>query len=114
MLTPNVFLYLLLISCLTPTVETPPEVLSVSWYHNGQKVEPNDRYRLSDEGGGWHMLEINPTELGDDGEWKAVVKNEGGYTTSLANLTLSGECYLCCCWRSYILKSLVLTCLLYL
>lgn len=75
---------------LSITVETPPEVLSVSWYHNGQKIEPNDRYRLSDEGGGWHMLEINPTELGDDGEWKAVVKNEGGYTTSVGNLTLSG------------------------
>ncbi|KAK8746928.1 hypothetical protein OTU49_016903, partial [Cherax quadricarinatus] len=70
-------------------VETPPEVLSVSWYNDGRKVEESDRYRLSDEGGGRYMLEIFHTELGDDGDWKVVVKNEGGYTTSSCKLILT-------------------------
>lgn len=37
------------------------------------------------------MLEIQPVELGDDGEWKVVVKNEGGYASSLGKITLTGE-----------------------
>lgn len=71
-------------------VETPPEVLSVTWYNNGHKIELSDKYRLSDEGGGRYMLEIQPVELGDDGEWKVVVKNEGGYASSLGKITLTG------------------------
>ncbi|ROT75125.1 putative myosin light chain kinase [Penaeus vannamei] len=74
---------------LTFKVETPPEVLSVTWYNNGHKIELSDKYRLSDEGGGRYMLEIQPVELGDDGEWKVVVKNEGGYASSLGKITLT-------------------------
>lgn len=81
-------------------VETPPEVLSVTWYNNSKKIEASDKYRLSDEGGGRHLLEISPAELGDDGEWKAVVKTEGGYATSVCKLTLSGQSSI----RPYVLK----------
>ncbi|XP_064106043.1 titin-like isoform X2 [Macrobrachium nipponense] len=70
-------------------VETPPEVLSVTWYNNGKKIEASEKYRLSDEGGGKFMIEITPTELGDDGEWKAVVRTEGGYSSSTCKLTLT-------------------------
>ena len=65
---------------------------SIVWYHNGQRVEANDKYRLSDEGGGSiQLLEISPLELGDDGDWKAVVKNEGGYASSSCKITLAGK-----------------------
>ena len=74
------------------TVTVPPEVQSVVWYHNGQRIEQNDKYRLSDEGGGRvQIMEISPLEMGDDGEWKAVVKNEGGYSSSSCKITLAGK-----------------------
>ncbi|KAF2361290.1 Immunoglobulin I-set, partial [Trinorchestia longiramus] len=70
-------------------VVVPPEALGVTWYNNGRPVEDTDKYRLKDEGGGRYSLHVAPLELGDDGEWKAVVKSEGGYATSTCQLTLT-------------------------
>lgn len=72
-------------------VGVPPEVQLVTWYNNGRQLEPSDKYRLKDEGGGVLTLQVTPLELGDDGEWKVVVKNEGGFATSTCKLTLTGN-----------------------
>ncbi|KAA0201384.1 hypothetical protein HAZT_HAZT001725 [Hyalella azteca] len=52
-------------------------------------IQESDKYRLRDEGGGRFSLHVIPLELGDDGEWKAVVRGEGGYASSACQLTLT-------------------------
>lgn len=68
----------------------PPEIESVSWYNNGRRIEASDKYRLCDEGGGKYSIEIGPIEIGDDGDWKLVVKSEGGYASCSCKITLAG------------------------
>ncbi|KAB7507356.1 Muscle M-line assembly protein unc-89, partial [Armadillidium nasatum] len=74
---------------LQATVFIPPEIESVSWYNNGRRIEASDKYRLCDEGGGKYSIEIGPIEIGDDGDWKLVVKSEGGYASCSCKITLA-------------------------
>ena len=71
-------------------MSTQPDIHSVTWYNNGKHIEPSDKYRLCDEGGGIFCLDVGPVEIGDDGEWKCVVKSDGGYATSTCKITLAG------------------------
>ncbi|RXG68638.1 Myosin light chain kinase, smooth muscle [Armadillidium vulgare] len=74
---------------LQANVFIPPEIESVSWYNNGRRIEASDKYRLCDEGGGKYSIEIGPIEIGDDGDWKLVVKSEGGYASCSCKITLA-------------------------
>ena len=72
----------------------PPEIQSVEWYNNGRRIELSDKYRFHEDGEGRFSLESGPLEIGDDGEWKCVVKSDGGYATSMAKVILAGITYI--------------------
>lgn len=67
-------------------VLVPPMPAQVKWFNKDALKEPSDRYLMTEDGHGGYALDINPTDIDDDGEWKVTVKNDGGETSSAACL----------------------------
>lgn len=63
-------------------VLVPPMPVEVKWFNKELPKEPNDRYLMAEDGRGGYTLDICPTDIDDDGEWKVAVKNEGGETSN--------------------------------
>lgn len=75
------------ISC---QIMVPPWPKSIAWYNKDGKVEASDKYKVIEDGLGSYILEINPTEFCDEGEWKVVVTSTDG-TVSISNCHVSME-----------------------
>ena len=70
-------------------VMVPPAPTEVRWYNKDQLKEANDRYLMkANEEPGKYALNICPTDIDDDGEWKCVIQNDGGQTETSSILTL--------------------------
>ena len=67
-------------------VMVPPLPAEVKWFNKDVPKEAGDRYALSEDGRGGYALDICPTDIDDDGEWKVTVKNEGGESSSASCL----------------------------
>ena len=57
-------------------VLTPPLPAQVKWFNKDSLKEPSDRYLMAEDGRGGYSLDICPTDIDDDGEWKVTVWNE--------------------------------------
>ena len=70
-------------------VMVPPVPTGVQWYNKDQLKESSDRYLMREnEEPGKYVLNICPTDIDDDGEWKCVIQNDGGQTETSSILTL--------------------------
>ena len=79
----------------------------ITWYHGQNKIEGGNRFQLSEIqltspspiSGSMpslaavdveHSLEVDPLEIGDEGEWMCVVSTAGGQASSTSLLRLTG------------------------
>ena len=70
-------------------VMVPPLATRVRWYNKNQPREAGERYLMKESReAGSYALDICPTDIDDDGEWKCVVQNDGGQSESTSMLTL--------------------------
>ncbi|XP_013147395.1 PREDICTED: muscle M-line assembly protein unc-89-like isoform X2 [Papilio polytes] len=59
-------------------IVVPPWPRSVVWYNKEGKIEPNERYHVTEDGVGGYLLEVTSAEWQDEGEWKCVATSAGG------------------------------------
>ena len=69
-------------------VMVPPYPTVVQWLNKDLAKQASDKYMVRQDGSGGFSLDIQPTDIDDDGEWKCVLCNDGGETTAACNLTL--------------------------
>ena len=76
-----------------------------TWYHRQQPIEQSEKYKMSiflatddtdaDIAQGFYTfavrIDVTPAEVGDEGEWKCEVSNEGGKIESTCNVRLAGN-----------------------
>lgn len=72
------------------SVVVPPWPKSVVWYNQTGRVDdPNEYYRMTDDGLGMYMAEIKQSAALDAGEWKCIVTSmEGSVGISTANVEM--------------------------
>ncbi|KPJ09076.1 Muscle M-line assembly protein unc-89 [Papilio machaon] len=59
-------------------IVVPPWPRSVVWYNKEGKIEPNERYHVTEDGVGGYLVEVTSSEWRDEGEWKCVATSAGG------------------------------------
>ncbi|XP_031635461.1 obscurin-like, partial [Contarinia nasturtii] len=57
---------------------------TINWYHNGQEITPDDQHKTLTEDNGIAALNINEATIDDGGEYRIVLKNDFGTTSSNA------------------------------
>nr|CAH0104355.1 unnamed protein product [Daphnia galeata] len=73
----------------TVRVMVPPLPSQVKWYNKDVPKEASSKYVVGQDGHGGYSLDISPTDIDDDGEWKVAIKNEGVETESSASAVLT-------------------------
>lgn len=62
-------------------VSVPPWPKSIQWYNSEGRIEnsqSNSRYKQMADGLGGYMLEVQPTEAADQGQWKCLASSDTG------------------------------------
>jgi hypothetical protein len=67
----------------------PPLPSQVKWYNKDVPKEASSKYVVGEDGHGGYSLDITPTDIDDDGEWKVAIKNEGVDAESSASAVLT-------------------------
>ncbi|XP_046632684.1 titin homolog isoform X7 [Daphnia pulicaria] len=73
----------------TVRVMVPPLPSQVKWYNKDVPKEASSKYVVGEDGHGGYSLDITPTDIDDDGEWKVAIKNEGVDAESNASAVLT-------------------------
>lgn len=60
----------------------------VQWLHNGKPVKADDRIKITEDGN-IYKIELTEVKLGDEGTYKAIVKNKLGEKAQQAVLEVS-------------------------
>ncbi|KAK2709051.1 hypothetical protein QYM36_014620 [Artemia franciscana] len=68
---------------------TPVLNPTLTWFHEEDAIEPDDRFHFSSGDKCMHYLDISPVEVGDQGEWKCVALNDFGHSVSSCSLRLT-------------------------
>ncbi|GLH01378.1 Obscurin, partial [Gryllus bimaculatus] len=75
---------------LTCQVRVPPWPKAIAWYNREGRVEASEKYHVMEDGLGGYMVEINPVEAVDEGEWKCVAtSNEGAAGISTTHVQVA-------------------------
>ena len=59
----------------TVRVMVPPLPSQVKWYNKDVPKEASSKSVVGQDGHGGYSLDISPTDIDDDGEWKVAIKN---------------------------------------
>lgn len=61
------------------------------WLHNGKPMKADSRVKIVEEGNKY-KLDITEVKLGDEGEYKVIIKNKLGEKAQQAVLSVSRKC----------------------
>ena len=73
----------------TVRVMVPPLPSQVKWFNKDVAKEAGPKYVVGEDGHGGYSLDITPTDIDDDGEWKVAIKNQGVEAESSASAVLT-------------------------